>query len=464
MSDDTPIRPTFPPAFPQTGHDHGICVETALARAEELCRERGARLTETRRHVLELIWRSHEPVGAYALLESLRRTKRRAAAPTVYRALDFLMAQGLIHRIESLNAYVGCDHPGGGGAHGPVLLCTTGGQAFELMDGGLDAAVEDGASKVGFAVSDRTVELSGICPRCRLAGLSGDEAGKEMSPVAATSSGETPDEVSEEVPGEAPSRLLVEADGVTVDFAGNKVLGGVSLAVREGEIVTLIGPNGAGKTTLVRVILGLLQPSRGSVFRAPELRLGYMPQRLDLDRTLPLPVAHFLALGGAASRDAMARVLGEVGASQLLDRPMAGLSGGELRRVLLARALLRDPDLLVLDEPAQGVDVVGQADLYGLISRVRASHGCGVLMVSHDLHVVMSATDRVVCLNNHVCCSGHPEAVSRHPEYLALFGPQVAGDMAVYTHHHDHSHDMHGDVLPSGKESGDGDGVPHDHG
>jgi zinc transport system ATP-binding protein len=242
----------------------------------------------------------------------------------------------------------------------------------------------------------------------------------------------------------------------------------VSLAVRKGEIVTLIGPNGAGKTTLVRVILGLLRPSRGNVFRAPGLRLGYMPQRLDLDHTLPLPVTHFLALGGQASRDSMWRILDEVGAPHLLDRPMSGLSGGELRRVLLARALLRNPDLLVLDEPVQGVDVVGQADLYRLISQMRKSHGCGVLMVSHDLHVVMSATDRVVCLNNHVCCSGHPEAVSRHPEYLALFGPQAVGDMAVYTHHHDHSHDMHGDVLPPQSKNNDensaGDGVHHDHG
>ncbi|MBL6933925.1 MAG: zinc ABC transporter ATP-binding protein ZnuC [Alphaproteobacteria bacterium] len=335
------------------------------------------------------------------------------------------------------------------------------------MDGDLDAAVEEGASKVGFAVSDRTVELSGICPRCRLAGLSDDEAeGGEAGDEAAPA--DSPEPFTAPSPAETPSRLLVEVDGVTVDFAGNKVLGGVSLAVREGEIVTLIGPNGAGKTTLVQVILGLLRPSRGSVFRAPGLRLGYMPQRLELDRALPLPVSHFLALGGPASRDAMWRVLDEVGAPHLLDRPMAGLSGGELRRVLLARALLRNPDLLVLDEPVQGVDVVGQADLYRLISQVRNRHGCGVLMVSHDLHVVMSATDRVVCLNNHVCCSGHPEAVSRHPEYLALFGPQVAGDMAVYTHHHDHSHDMHGDVLPPGSENSAGNepgkAAPHDHG
>ena len=481
MSDNTPTRLTFPQAFPQTGHDHGICVETALTHAEELCREHGARLTETRRHVLELIWRSHEPVGAYALLESLRRTKRRAAAPTVYRALDFLMAQGLIHRIESLNAYVGCDHPGGGAAHGPFLLCTSCGQAFELMDGDLDAAVEEGASRVGFEVSQRMVELSGVCPRCRLAG---SEAGEEPSQLAVTSAGEiaaveptsSPTSSIPSSTAETLSRLLVEVDGVAVDFSGNKVLGGVSLAVREGEIVTLIGPNGAGKTTLVQVILGLLRPSRGSVFRAPGLRLGYMPQRLELDRALPLPVTHFLALGGAAPRDAMLRILDEVGAPHLLDRPMAGLSGGELRRVLLARALLRDPDLLVLDEPVQGVDVVGQADLYRLISQVRNRHGCGVLMVSHDLHVVMSATDRVVCLNNHICCSGHPEAVSRHPEYLALFGPQAAGDMAVYTHHHDHSHDIHGDVLPpqpgnaSGNDSENsagnesGKGAPHDHG
>jgi zinc transport system ATP-binding protein len=380
------------------------------------------------------------------------------------------MAQGFIHRIESLNAYVGCDHPGET-AHGPFLLCKSCGQAFELMDDHLDAAVEEGASRMGFTVSDRTVELSGLCPRCHPVGLFGGVA-MEAPPLAATGGEETPgDSLTPSTmssTAETLPRLLVEVDGVAVDFAGNEVLDEVSLAVREGEIVTLIGPNGAGKTTLVRVILGLLRPSRGSVFRAPGLRLGYMPQRLDLDHTLPLPVTNFLTLGGQASRDAIWQILDEVGAPHLLDRPMSGLSGGELRRVLLARALLRNPDLLVLDEPVQGVDVVGQADLYRLISQMRKSHGCGVLMVSHDLHVVMSATDRVVCLNNHVCCSGHPKAVSRHPEYLALFGPQAAGDMAVYTHHHDHSHDMHGDVLPSQSKNKDensaGDGVHHDHG
>jgi zinc transport system ATP-binding protein len=163
---------------------------------------------------------------------------------------------------------------------------------------------------------------------------------------------------------------------------------------------------------------------------------------------LPLTVDRFLRLKSRVGADALGRALGDVGAGQLGRSQMRDLSGGELRRVLLARALLGEPELLVLDEPVQGVDVAGQSDLYALITQVRDRLGCGILMVSHDLHVVMAATDRVICLNRHVCCAGRPEAVSRHPEYQALFGPAVARRFAVYTHAHDHRHDAHGDVLP----------------
>ncbi|HEV2545863.1 MAG TPA: zinc ABC transporter ATP-binding protein ZnuC [Stellaceae bacterium] len=236
------------------------------------------------------------------------------------------------------------------------------------------------------------------------------------------------------------SSTLIELSRIEVAFAGRAALSDVSLAVSPAEIVTVIGPNGAGKTTLLRVALGLQRADGGAVRRRPGLRVGYMPQRLAVDDTLPLTVERFLALVPEARRDPHA-ALAEVGAGHTPMLPVQTLSGGELQRVLLARALLREPELLVLDEPAQGVDVAGQAELYALIRRLRDRRGCGVLLVTHDLHFVMSATDRVVCLNHHVCCSGHPEAVSRDPAYRALFGPAVEG-FALYAHHHDHRHDL----------------------
>jgi zinc transport system ATP-binding protein len=255
---------------------------------------------------------------------------------------------------------------------------------------------------------------------------------------------------------------LVEAEGVDVILGGLRIVSGVSVAVAAGEVVTLIGPNGAGKTTLVRVLLGLLAPSVGVVRRRPGLRIGYMPQRMAVDPALPLTAERLLRLvappgGGGAFR--VRAALDEVGARSAASTAVQELSGGELQRILLARALLREPDLLVLDEPVQGVDVAGQAELYGLIGRIRERRHCGVLMVSHDLHLVMAATDRVVCLNHHVCCAGHPETVSRDPAFAALFGPQAAAAFAVYHHHHDHRHDAHGDVVPlAGAAAGGGGG------
>ncbi|WP_417312942.1 zinc ABC transporter ATP-binding protein ZnuC [Ectopseudomonas khazarica] len=245
------------------------------------------------------------------------------------------------------------------------------------------------------------------------------------------------------------SDALIQLQGVAVGFNGQAVLDDVQLSVRPGEIVTLIGPNGAGKTTLVRVVLGLLQPDRGKVRRAPRLRIGYMPQKLHVDATLPLSVLRFLRLVPGVDRKRALAALAEVGAEQVIDSPLQSISGGEMQRVLLARALLREPQLLVLDEPVQGVDVAGQAELYRLISQLRERYGCGVLMVSHDLHLVMSATDQVVCLNRHVCCSGHPEQVSGDPAFIELFG-QDAKSLAVYHHHHDHDHDLHGGVVKTG--------------
>jgi zinc transport system ATP-binding protein len=243
-------------------------------------------------------------------------------------------------------------------------------------------------------------------------------------------------------PKDAPagSSPLIELSGLHLAFGPRVALSDVSLELRAGEIVTIIGPNGAGKTTLLRVALGLQRADAGTVRRRPGLRVGYVPQRLAIDETLPLTARRFLALVPGAKPPAMTAALTETGAPHTLDLPLQTLSGGELQRVLLARALLREPELLVLDEPVQGVDITGQAELFALIRRLRDTRRCGVLLVSHDLHLVMAATDRVICLNHHVCCSGHPDTVSRDPAYRALFGAAIDG-FAVYAHHHDHSHD-----------------------
>lgn len=247
---------------------------------------------------------------------------------------------------------------------------------------------------------------------------------------------------------------LLRLDAVGMRFNDRQVLQDVNLQLESGEIVTLIGPNGAGKTTLVRIVLGLLQPQQGRVWRRDRLRIGYMPQKLHVDPTLPLSVLRFLQLVPGVGRLQALSALEEVGAPQVLDSPLQQISGGELQRVLLARALLRRPELLVLDEPVQGVDVAGQSELYRLIVRLRDRYGCGVLMVSHDLHLVMSATDKVVCLNQHVCCVGHPEQISSEPAFRALFN-QETPELTFYQHHHDHGHDLHGSVVR---------GQPHVHG
>lgn len=245
------------------------------------------------------------------------------------------------------------------------------------------------------------------------------------------------------------TRPLVEARGVSVRFGRRRVLDAVDLAVHAGEIVTLIGLNGAGKSTLVRVLLGIVRPGRGEVRRAPGLRIGYAPQHVHRDPVLPMTVRRFLTLAAPAPPERLAALLDEVGAAAILDHPLASISGGELHRVLLARALLREPELLVLDEPLAGVDVTSQSALYRLIATIRDRHGCGVLLVSHDLHLVMAATDTVVCINRHVCCTGHPRTVARDPAFVSLFGPHVASALAVYRHSHDHHHDALGEPVPA---------------
>lgn len=245
---------------------------------------------------------------------------------------------------------------------------------------------------------------------------------------------------------------LIEAADISMKFGDRRVLEHVSLKVHEGQVVTLIGPNGAGKTTLVRIILGLLKPQSGTVGKRDGLRIGYMPQKLHIEPTLPITVRRFLELARHAGKTPIEEVLREVRISHLLDQQMKAISGGEMQRVLLARALSQSPQLLVLDEPAQGVDVGGQSELYELINEIRSRHQCGVLMISHDLHLVMARTDEVICLNHHICCHGRPEQVSIDPSYLALFGRKEAENLAVYTHRHNHHHDLKGQVVEDAHE------------
>ena len=253
---------------------------------------------------------------------------------------------------------------------------------------------------------------------------------------------------------------LVAAEGVGMSFLGRQILSGVDLIVNRGEIVTLIGLNGSGKSTLARILLGLIQPGAGRVWRAAHLRHGYVPQNITIDPAMPLTLRRFLTLGGKVAEADLMAIMDEVGLPDRLSAQVASFSGGEIHRAMLARALLREPDFLVLDEPMSGVDVAGQGQLYQLIENVRDRYNCGVLLISHDLHVVMAATDRVICLNHHVCCTGRPDAVVGDPEFRALFGAAVADRLALYHHHHDHDHDAHGDVIPL--QDGHGHGG-HDH-
>ncbi len=235
---------------------------------------------------------------------------------------------------------------------------------------------------------------------------------------------------------------LINAQSLSKSFHGQKVVDGVNLSLKPGEIMTVIGPNGSGKTTLIKLLLGLETPDSGSISKKPGLRVGYVPQKLVIQKVLPVTAAWFLHL--SQNSDELDNIVRELGIAECMNKSIHALSGGEMQRLLLARALLVHPELLVLDEPAQGVDVTGQAELYALIARISRSRGSAVLMVSHDLHLVMSATDHVICLNHHVCCEGHPHSVQDDPAFSALFGKHVAEGLAVYTHHHDHQHDHHG--------------------
>lgn len=265
---------------------------------------------------------------------------------------------------------------------------------------------------------------------------------------------------------------LVSGEGFGYRDGARWLVRHVDLSVSPGEIVTLIGPNGSGKSTTAKLATGVLTASEGRIERKQGLTIGYVPQKLAVGRTLPLTVERLMRLTGKHDRADVRRAMKRTGIDALAQAEVQNLSGGEFQRALLARAILGEPDLLVLDEPVQGVDFSGEVAIYDLIQELRDETGCGVLLISHDLHIVMAATDTVVCLNGHVCCAGTPMSVAANPEYLKLFGARAAETLAIYQHHHDHTHLPDGRIQhPDGSitdghdhDQHHGDSHGHDHG
>ena len=241
------------------------------------------------------------------------------------------------------------------------------------------------------------------------------------------------------------NNILVKLNEVGIKQNDKWLVKGVSLVVEKGKIVTLIGPNGSGKSTTAKIALGIYKKIEGQVEKYTN-NVGYVPQKISIDWTLPLRVNDFMLLTENLKDDAVNEALSLTGVIHLKNKNLGNLSGGEFQRVLLARAISRKPDLLVLDEPVQGVDFTGEIALYELIKKISDTLNCGILLISHDLHTVMSATDHVVCLNGHVCCSGSPSDVARNNEYKALFGEQASQTLSIYEHKHDHVHSNDGEV------------------
>ncbi len=239
---------------------------------------------------------------------------------------------------------------------------------------------------------------------------------------------------------------LIQARNIGFRIGKRTILQDISFDLQAGQITTIIGPNGAGKSSLMNIVIGLTTDFDGEIHRQPGLRMGYMPQHTRINPLLPISVRRLMTLTQRCHEPEIRQALHKTGVEHLLDQQIKGLSGGETQRVMLARTLLGKPDLLVLDEPTAGVDISGEVQLYELIARIRDETGSAILMVSHDLHLVMSKTDQVLCLNRHLCCSGKPESVSQHPEYLALFGDH-SESIAVYAHHHDHEHGLDGKCV-----------------
>ena len=239
--------------------------------------------------------------------------------------------------------------------------------------------------------------------------------------------------------------ILVKLKNAGLRIKNKWLVQSVSFKVEKGKIVTLIGPNGSGKSTTAKIALGIFKKIEGEVEKYTN-KVGYVPQKISIDWTLPLRVSDFMVLTENIKSEDIDEALTLTGVIHLKNKNLGSLSGGEFQRVLLARAISKKPELLVLDEPVQGVDFTGEIALYELIKKISDELNCGILLISHDLHTVMSATDHVVCLNGHVCCSGSPIDVARNNEYKALFGEQASKTLAIYEHKHDHTHSNDGEI------------------
>ena len=240
-------------------------------------------------------------------------------------------------------------------------------------------------------------------------------------------------------------KILLKVDNVGISVNGKSLVRGVSLEVKKGEIVTLIGPNGSGKSTTAKIALGIYKKIDGKVKTYTD-KIGYVPQKISIDWTLPIRVLDFMTLTEELTQDQINSALNMTGVEHLKNKSLSNLSGGEFQRVLIARAISKQPELLVLDEPVQGVDFKGEIALYKLIKEISEKMKCGILLISHDLHVVMSATDFVVCLNGHVCCSGTPHVVVKDNKYKELFGDRASNILSLYEHKHDHTHSQDGTI------------------
>ena len=240
-------------------------------------------------------------------------------------------------------------------------------------------------------------------------------------------------------------KILLKVEKVGISVNGKSLVRGVSLEVKQGEIVTLIGPNGSGKSTTAKIALGIYKKIDGKVKTYTD-KIGYVPQKISIDWTLPIRVLDFMTLTEELTQDEINTALNLTGVEHLKDKSLSNLSGGEFQRVLIARAISKQPELLVLDEPVQGVDFKGEIALYKLIKEISEKMKCGILLISHDLHVVMSATDFVVCLNGHVCCSGTPHKVVQDNKYRELFGDRASNILSLYEHKHDHTHSQDGTI------------------
>lgn len=246
---------------------------------------------------------------------------------------------------------------------------------------------------------------------------------------------------------------LIKLNNISVIFDNKKILNNVSLNLTRKNITTIMGPNGAGKSTLIKIVLGLIQPNTGTIEKKDNIKIGYVPQKNNLNSSIPLTVDRFLKLAGKFSYEKRVNALKLVDASHIIKSNIHTLSGGETQRVLLARAMLRKPDLLVLDEPVQGVDINGQDEIYKLITQLRDKFNCAIMMVSHDLHLVMAKTDQVLCLHHHLCCKGTPETIIHNQDFIKIFGLNTNTQLGIYKHKHNYNHSIDGfDLLEKEKK------------